>query len=308
MDNDLDLAALRAFRAVAREGSFTAASLALRVPKSTVSKRVADLEADLGVRLIERTTRQIRVTTEGGVLAARADRLLGEAEDIRRFLTEAGTEPRGHLRIAVPMLMGHMLMGRIAARFRARYPEITLECLFLDRPPDLLEEGYDGALRFGPLDESGQVARVIQHGVAVLAAAPDLPLPDDLQHPRELADLPLIGMAPPWADGWPLARSDGETYQLKARPGLSLGSFLAMRDAAAAGAGITLLPFLLAGPEFDSGRLRRVLPDWSGQPKTMYFVYPSPQSATMRLRLFIDFLVAELRRQDARIGGDGPDS
>ena len=100
MDNDLDLTALRGFRSVLREGSFSAAALALRVPKSTLSKRVADLEADLGVRLIERSTRTLRPTQEGEVLAARADRLLGEAEDIRRALGESGGTPRGHLRLA----------------------------------------------------------------------------------------------------------------------------------------------------------------------------------------------------------------
>jgi DNA-binding transcriptional LysR family regulator len=122
MDNDLDLPALRAFRAVVREGSFSGAALALRTPKSTLSKRVADLETDLGVRLIERTTRRLRITAEGEVLAARADRLLGEADDIRRAMGEQGSTPRGHLRIAVPQVMGHVMMGGIAARFPRRPP------------------------------------------------------------------------------------------------------------------------------------------------------------------------------------------
>ncbi len=139
MDNDLDLTALRGFRTVLREGSFSAAALTLRVPKSTLSKRVADLEAQLGVRLIERSTRTLRPTQEGEVLAARADRLLGEAEDIRRALGESGGQPRGPLRLAVPQSIGNLLIGAIAADFRKVHPDVTLEIHFLDRAPDLLD-------------------------------------------------------------------------------------------------------------------------------------------------------------------------
>ena len=146
--------------------------MALRVPKSTLSKRVADLEAHLGVRLIERSTRTLRATQEGEVLAARADRLLGEAEDIRRALGESGGTPRGHLRLAVPQSFGNVMLGAIAADFRKLHPEVTLEVHFLDRAPDLLEEGFDGCIRFGPLEDSSQVARRLLHGQAMLVGIP----------------------------------------------------------------------------------------------------------------------------------------
>lgn len=289
MDNDLDLTALRGFRTVLREGSFSAAALALRVPKSTLSKRVADLEAHLGVRLIERSTRTLRATQEGVVLAARADRLLGEAEDIRRALGEAGGQPRGHLRLAMPQSIGNLILGPIAADFRRRYPEVTLEVHFLDRAPDLLEEGFDGCVRLGPLEESSQVARRLTHGQTMLVAAPDLPGLDRLRHPEDLRQFDLVGLTSPWPGGLPL-RNGTEEITLPYDAPLRLGSQLAVRDAVIAGAGIAALPGLVARPDIAAGRLVRVLPDWSTPRKAIYFVYPSAQSVTARLRAFIDHL------------------
>lgn len=289
MDNDLDLTALRGFRAVLREGSFSAAALTLRVPKSTLSKRVADLEAHLGVRLIERSTRTLRPTHEGEVLAARADRLLGEAEDIRRALGESGGTPRGHLRLAVPQVIGNLMIGPIAASFRAVHPEVTLEIHFLDRTPDLLEEGFDGCIRFGPLEDSALVARRLLHGQAVLVAAPDFPGLERLTRPEDLAALPLVGLTTPWPGGLPLSNGTEEVL-VSVTPPLRLGSHLAVRDALVAGAGVGTLPGMIARPEIAAGRLVQVLPDWSTPRKAIYFVYPSAQSVTARLRAFIDHL------------------
>jgi DNA-binding transcriptional LysR family regulator len=293
MDNDLDLSALRGFRTVLREGSFSAAALALRVPKSTLSKRVADLEAHLGVRLIERSTRRLRPTQEGEVLAARADRLLGEAEDIRRAMGEAGGIPRGHLRLAVPQLIGNLLIGPIAAGFRAIHPEVTLEIHFLDRTPDLLEEGFDGCISFGPLDETTQVARRLLHGQSMLVAAPQLSDLGTLRHPSDLARFPLVGLAMIWGGGLLLQSGDRE-IALPFAPPLRLGSHMAVRDAVVAGAGIAALPGLIARSEIASGRLVRVLPDWSTPRRAIYFLYPSAQSVTARLRAFIDHLAREM--------------
>ena len=293
MDNDIDLTALRGFRSVLREGSFSAAALALRVPKSTLSKRVADLEAHLGVRLIERSTRTLRPTQEGEVLAARADRLLGEAEDIRRALGETGGQPRGHLRLAAPQSFGNLMLGAIAAEFRKLHPEVTLEIHFFDRAPDLLEEGFDGCIRFGPLEDSTQVARRLLHGQAMLVAAPDLPRIETLRHPEDLKGFEMVGLAAPWPGGLPLQNGALEVV-VPHDPPLRLGSHLAVRDAVVAGAGIAALPGIVARPDIAAGRLVRVLPGWSTPRKALYFLYPSAQSVTARLRVFIDHLAREL--------------
>ena len=293
MDKDLDLSALRAFRSVLREGSFAAAALALRVPKSTLSKRLADLEAQLGVRLIERSTRHLRPTREGEVLASRTDRLLEAAEDIRRVLGESGGQPKGHLRLAVPQVLGNLMMGKIAADFRRLHPEVTLEIHCLDRTPDLLEEGFDGCVRLGPLEDSSQVARRLSHGIALLVAHPDLPGLSRVVHPRDLLTVPIIGMALPWPGGLQLQNGD-EEVEVPLDPPLRLGSQLAIRDAAIAGGGVAALPTIIALPELEAGRLVRVLPGWTTRRKELFFVYPSAQSVTARLRLFIDHLAAAM--------------
>lgn len=293
MDNDLDLTALRGFRTVLREGSFSAAALTLRVPKSTLSKRVADLETQLGVRLIERSTRTLRPTQEGEVLAARADRLLGEAEDIRRALGESGSHPRGHLRLAVPQVIGNLLIGPIAASFRKLHPDVTLEIHFMDRVPDLLEEGFDGCIRVGALEDSSQVARRLLHGQGYLVAAPGLPGLDRLQGPQDLLTLPYVALAAPWNGGLPLQSGQDEIMLSLTAP-LQLGSHMAVRDAVVAQAGVAVLPRMIATPEITAGRLVRVLPDWSTPPKAISFVYPSAHSVTARLRAFIDHLAQEL--------------
>jgi DNA-binding transcriptional LysR family regulator len=294
MDNDLDLTALRGFRSVLREGSFSAAALALRVPKSTLSKRVADLEAHLGVRLIERSTRTLRPTQEGEVLAARADRLLGEAEDIRRALGESGGTPRGHLRLSVPQAIGNLMVGPIAASFRKLHPDVTLEIHFLDRAPDLLEEGFDGCIRLGPLEDSSQVARRLVYGQAVMVAAPDMPGLDRLRHPQDLCNMPYVSLAAPWTGGL-ILQNGTEELTLSLTAPLQLGSHLAVRDAVIAGAGVACLPRMVAGSEIAEGRLLRVLPDWATPKKAVSFVYPSAQSVTARLRAFIDHLTEALR-------------
>jgi DNA-binding transcriptional LysR family regulator len=298
MDNQLDLTTLRTFATVVRQGSFADAARVLGAPRSTVSKRVQDLETQLGLRLIERTTRALHVTTEGEVLAARAEDLLAQADDIRRALTDAGQAPRGHLRIALPPLFGQMVAGRLAARVRALWPDITMELRCLDHAPDLLEEGLDGAIRFGPLPDSGQGARPLGTAVTWLVAAPAMPGLSGVTHPHDLADLPAVTPVNPWNGGVvPMGRA-GETVSVSPRSVISIGSVLAVRDAVAAGAGYAFLPRFLVRPDIAAGRLVRLLPDWEGPRKTMYFVYPSPQSATPRLRAFLDVLMAEIAAFD----------
>jgi DNA-binding transcriptional LysR family regulator len=295
MDKTLDLAALRAFRAVVLARSFSGAAKALRIPKSTLSKRVADLEADLGIRLIERTTRAMHITPEGEVLSARSEGLLGEADDIRRALTESGGMARGHLRIAVPQLIGNLYWGRIAAGFRASYPDITLECHFLDRAPDLLQEGFDGAIRFGPIEEGGLIARVVRESHGIVVAQPHLPGIDAVEEPVDLLALPLVGYAVPWPGGWTLIDGQSRIVEVLATPELRLGSPLAVRDAVLAGAGAAVLPALIAIPEIGAGRLMRLLPDWSTARKPLLFVYPSAQSMTARLRALIDWTTQAMK-------------
>lgn len=294
LHNDLDLSAVRAFQSVVLEGSFAGGARRLGVPQSTVSKRVRDLEARLGLRLIERTTRKMRVTTEGEALASHATRLLAEADTLLRAMTETGTAPRGHLRIAAPNLLGQLLIGGVAALCRARFPEITLEFVFTDAPPDLIHDRFDAVIRFGPLEDSSQIARKLLSGAVRLVAAPGLNGIARVAHPRDVANFPIIHVPPPWSHAWMFQR-ESEEVTVRFEPAISFPSMLAARDAAIAGAGLTMLPGILAAPEIKAGRLVRLLPEWAGPEKAMYVVYGAPDSITPRLRAFLDILTANLR-------------
>ncbi|WP_093422659.1 LysR family transcriptional regulator [Tranquillimonas alkanivorans] len=301
MDNEMYLAALRVFRSVVRTGSFAGAARAMRLPKSTVSKRVRDLERTLEVRLIERTTRQMRVTPEGDLLAQRADRLLHEAEDIRRDIGLSNTEPAGHLRIAVPSFFGVHFMGRVGPRCRALYPDLTLEFVYLDRLPDLLEEGFDGAITYGPLSDSDLVVRTLVTGQFVPVAAPGLEGVSTVREPEDLSAVEAITLGPR-RNRWTFSRA-GETREVAVTGAMTFGSSLSCRDAAVAGGGVTMLPEFVAREEIAAGRLVRLLRDWVGMSRQIVFVYPSPQSVTARLRAFLDLLVDDLA---AHGRGDGP--
>ena len=296
LHNDLDLSALRAFQSVVLEGSFSGGARRLGVPPSTISKRVRDLEARLGLRLIERTTRQMRVTAEGEALAYQATRLLDEADTLLRAMTETGTASRGHLRIAAPNLLGQMLIGKIAALCRARFPEVTLEFVFTDAAPDLIQDRFDAVIRFGPLEDSSQIARKLLSGAVRLVAAPGLEGIDRIAHPQDVANLPIIHVPSPWGHVW-MFHHNSEAVTVRYKPVVSFPSMIAARDAAIAGAGVTMLPGILAEPEINAGRLVRLLPEWTGPEKTLYVVYGAPDSVTPRLRGFLDILNAELRRR-----------
>ncbi len=289
MDNEIDLTALRAFHSVVRAGSFAAAARDLGSPRSTVAKRVADLEASLGVRLIERTTRSMRVTTEGEVLSHRAERLLADASDLRRTLSDSGQAPRGALRIGVPELFEQITMGRFAAAFRRQYPEITLETVISRAAGDLMESDLDVVITFGPLTDSSMVSRRLVSGDMTTVAAPDLPGLNAVTHPRDLTRLPLIDASHHWVRQWRFVRGTEEEL-LRFAPALAFGSMLTVRDAAREGAGVAKIPTILATPEISDGRLVEVLPDWRSPGNDLYVVFPSARSVTTRLRAFLDAL------------------
>lgn len=301
MDDEIDLVALKVFRSVVRAGSFSAAARLLQVPKSTVSKRVRDLETALDVRLVERTTRRMRVTPEGDLLAHRADRLLHEAETIRRDIGLSNREPVGHLRIAAPSFYGIYVLGRVAALCRERHPDLTLEFVFLDRLPDLLEEGFDGAITYGPLADSDLVVRTLTRGQTVPVAAPSVLSGGQPATPDKLSELPAITLGPR-RNHWVFERGS-TTRGVDVIGVMTFGSPLSCRDAALAGGGVAVLPEFLTRDDIAAGRLLRLLPEWDAAKREILFVYPSPQSVTARLRAFLDILIettAAYHRQNKR--------
>ena len=298
----MDFTALRDFVAVVEAGSFAAAARATRTPKSTVSKRVQELEAGLGLRLLERTTRKLRLTPDGAQLFERAQRLVGDAQDLERLMRDRDDTPRGRLRVASPILFGQAFMGHIAAGFVRMWPETTLEVVFVDRRVDLIGEDFDCAIRVGQLDDSSLVARTFAESYSALVAAPDLfdrgELPATLD---ELARWPAIAFVPNGpAQPWILEKDDMRR-ELTPSSVLSLGSLYAVREAALAGAGIAYVPEFIATEAIEAGRLLRLLPDWRSPAASLNIVYPSRRHRSARMRAFIAALSAAFPSRDLRL-------
>lgn len=288
----LDLNALRDFVAVICEGSFSAAARALGVPKSTISKRVQDLEASLSTRLIERTTRSLRLTSDGAAFHARATRIVADAEDAEKALRAHGDEPVGHLRITSPQLFGQRYLGTVAAAYRTKFPKTTLEISLLDRSVDLIEENFDAAIRIGDLPDSTMVARTIAFADTVVVSTPSLlRRKTGLMSPVDLRTLPCLAFSmAPYHASWRLQKA-GEVLEVQIKPALAINSLVALRDAAITGAGFAYLPRFIVADDVAAGRLALATPKWSGAIVPISLVYPSARFLSARLRGFVDILV-----------------
>lgn len=291
----MDIAELRDFVAVVGAGSFARAAEATGVPRSTLSKRIQMLEASLGLRLIERSTRKLRLTPDGELLLPHAVRLTTEADDLQRLMRDRSVEPRGRLRVSVPVMLGQELLGRLAAAYTARWPETEIDVVFTDRRSDLIDDGFDCAVRIGPLEDSDHVARRLAWSRTVLVASPDVVAgrsePED---PDKLPRWRTISFAP---DGKPVPwvlEQGHRRIDLAPRSAITLGSLHAVREAAIAGGGIALIPALVAAPALETGALKRILPSWRGPASGIYVVYPSRRHVSARLRAFIDLLETDL--------------
>lgn len=284
----MDLNALREFAAVIQQGSFAGAARKLDTPKSTVSKRIQDLERSLGVKLIERTTRRLRLTPEGALVLARAERILADADDISSSLGEGQDQVRGHLRIAAPQLFGQIFLGDVAALCRRLHPELTLEFVLTDSQPDLDEEGLDAAIRLGASAASSLIARPLFETNRVLVAAPGA-VTTEPGSPRDLADYPVALFGLGLIQTWNLINHRDEML-VRVAGGVSFSSYPSLYQAVRAGAGLALLPEYMVREDIRRGDLVHHLPDWSTPPLSFSLVYPGARALTQRLRAFIDLL------------------
>jgi len=198
----MDLLALADFTLVARHGGFGKAARATHRPKATLSRRVAELEAALDLRLFERGRRDLKLTEEGRALFERAGALLTELEETAASIASGSERVRGRLRISAPLLFSQTAMGRLAAEFARRHPEVRLEVTTEDRPVDMIEEGYDLVVRVNPAPDETLVGRIFLHDRLVVVANPDM-------HQSTERPVPAIVRGADTATSWPLSRSDG---------------------------------------------------------------------------------------------------
>ena len=278
----MDLLALADFTLVARHGGFGRAARAAGRPKATLSRRVADLEASLGVRLFERGSHSLKLTQEGRALFERTEGLLQELGEATAAVASGGGTPTGRLRISAPLLFSQMALGRLAAEFTLRHPAVRVEITTEDRAVDMVEEGYDLVIRVNPDPDETLVGRVLLRDRLVVVAGPQLP------RPPPGAPVPAVLGLASMASAWPLASAQG-TQHLPIEPVLRLGSLVMVRDAVRTGIAAAALPLSLVANDLHAGLLVHWA-DCDMPPVEIWALYPSRRLLSARVSAFLGFL------------------
>ena len=279
----MDLNALADFTLVASHGGLGKASRASGRSKATLSRRIADLEEQLGVRLIERSARGLKLTEAGQLLMDRTEAPLHEVAEAMSATREGLAAPRGRLRVASPVLFAQLALGRLCAGFCAAYPDVTIDVVAEDRMVDLVEEQFDIAIRINPGADSGLVGRCFAKDRLVVVAAPSVPMPP----PGPLQPVPAIVYASFQPTHWTL---DGGRLVLDPEPRLRLSSFLMIRDAAVAGAGAALLPQSIVWNQLSRGELVQWGAVTQHVEAALWVLHTSRRLPAPKVRAFVEFI------------------
>lgn len=289
----VDSSALADFNLVATHGGFGLAARASGRPKATLSRHVRALEESLGLRLIERDGTAFRLTDDGRTLHARTEGPLAEVAEALQALTHSSGPPRGKLRVSCPLMFGQLKMGRIAASFALRYPEVLLEVTVEDRHVDLIEEGYDVALRINPKPDSQLVGRPILRDELSVVAPAGLTRPEDPATP-----VPAVtGLTAPDLQSRTVVERNGDRL-ITLKTVLRLPSPMMVFDAVLAGAGVGILPRGLVAGSLASGQLQ----DWGRLPDgqvEFWALHASRRLTSRKVAAFIDHVAAEVQVRKA---------
>jgi DNA-binding transcriptional LysR family regulator len=285
----MDLTSLADFNAVALHGGFGPASRALDRPKATLSRRVAELEETLGVRLIERGSRTLRLTEEGLVLHERTRGLMAEIQEAGEAVASRAPVPRGRLRISAPVVFAHVVLVRIATRFALAYPQVELEVIAEDRVVDPVEDGYDLVIRINPSPDQQLVGRRILGDERLMVAAPTMSVPSQPAGDAAALAVPAVVLVAASAGASWSVRTEGGVRTFAPMPMLRLSSLLMVREAVLDGLGASLLPKLLVEQDVAAGRLVC----WGvadGPPVEIWALYNSRRLLSAKVRAFMDLL------------------
>ncbi|KAF1005609.1 MAG: HTH-type transcriptional regulator DmlR [Luteibacter sp.] len=287
----MDFDDLSLFVRIARLGSISAAARDLDITPATASARLAAFEKRLGARLVHRTTRLATLTEDGRALLPHAEHLLDIAAVAQAALGRGATAPSGVLRIAAPSSFARLHIVPALPEFTARYPEVRLDMRISDSIVDLVEGGFDVAVRYANLDDSSFVARRLAPDRRVLVASPAYL--ERHGHPRSPDDLDTHAcLAVGTLDLWTFKGPDGETIAKRVAPSLRINDGEAVRDAACAGLGIALMATWCAAEELRKGELVPLLGDFpTVSTQTLWVIYPSARELAPKVRVFIDWLV-----------------
>ncbi len=285
----MDLNEMLVFTRVVQAGSFTAAARALDMPKSSVSRKVSDLEDRLGVRLLQRTTRKLGLTDAGRLYFERSARIVAETEEADHAVTELQAVPQGRLRVTAPL--SFYMLGPMVTSFLQRYPEVQLELVCTDRRVDLVEEGFDVAIRAGPLDDSTLIARSLGGLRRVLLASPAyLRRHGTPRQPSDLASHSCIvfgaGQAPAL---WTLHSGDRKV-EVRVPARFSVNELELMLDATRAGVGIAWIAEFIATEDLRTRRLKQVLRGWVSSATPIHAVYPTARHLSPKVVAFVELM------------------
>ncbi len=278
----MDLLALADFNLVARHGGFGKASRAAGRPKATLSRRVSELESSLDLRLFERGGRTLKLTQEGRALYERTGALLTELDETAAAIASGADKPKGRLRISVPLLFSQTAMGRLAASFASRHPQVRLEVTTDDRHVDMIEEGFDLVIRVNPDPDESLVGRIFLRDRMLVVASPAL------KHPKAKLAVPAVVRGDDEAAVWDIRRPSGPS-RIAVDPVLRLSSLMMVRDAVRAGIGAARLPLSLVSHDLAAGTLVRWA-DVDGSDIALWTLYPSRRLLSARVSAFLDHL------------------
>ncbi|WP_374545260.1 LysR family transcriptional regulator [Rhodoblastus sp.] len=293
-----DLDALRTFVTIATLGNFARASDKLGISRANASKRVADLEAELGVKLINRTTRSMSLTEAGRTLLATAETMFGLLESAEQDIRSAAAVPRGVLRVNAPMSFGVLHLGRIVDAFLLECPEVSVELTLDDRVVNLVDEGYDVAIRIRNLSDSSLTARRLAPARMVICAAPAyLERRGEPDRPQDLTTHDcLVYDYLARQNLWCFTR-DGQNADIRIGGRLHSNNGDVLVQAAVDGLGIMLAPTFIAHEALRSGALRPLLRDWSAVEPSLFAVMPPGRVDVLKVRSFVEHLAKAIGKE-----------
>jgi len=293
-----DLNDLYYFAKVVEAGGFAAAGRLLGIPKSRLSRRIAELEERLGARLLQRTTRQLKLTAVGERYLRHCQAMLLEAEMADEAVASMTSEPRGRLRVSCPVGLAHEFLPSVISTFLERFPQVQLEMQLLNRRVDLVTEGIDVALRVRDLGDEDPflVTRRLRQAQTVIVATPAFLREHQIDHPDDLKHVPVLAALE--ADRLVHLRmldEHGHSCDLSLEARLGIDDFVVRKACTLAGLGFTVLPMLYCEQELADGTLVQLLPQWSLPGGWLQAVYPHRRGVLPAVRAWIDHLTESFK-------------
>lgn len=304
------LTRMRAFVGVVEEGGFSAAARKIGRSKALLSKYVRELEDELGALLLNRTTRQLSLTEAGQIYHKQAAAILAEIDRLNETMSDAAGETRGSLKLSAPRAFADSVYGQALVDFAVAFPDIKLDVHLEDRFVDVVEEGFDIALRVARLDDSSLIAKKLADFTVRICASPaTIARWGEPSHPEQLSDLPCIcDTNGRWRDNWPFQHPEnGASFSVPVSPRIKVNSPLVTRSAILTDLGFAVVPEFTVFDDIAEKRLVSVLDSWLPKGAGLYAVYPHRRHLPAKVRSFVDFQSDWFRSRPLNSNPNGAD-